>query len=72
MKLIVILSIVISYKTDKSILVIGTVAASLTETAILLILSYRKQYKYKPSEYKDESLKKLGSLLSAMSTSAVS
>lgn len=64
MKLIVILSIVISYKTDKSILVIGTVAASLTETAILLILSYRKQYKYKPKlNIKDESLKKLGSLV---------
>jgi putative peptidoglycan lipid II flippase len=62
-KLIIILSILVSAKTNISILIFGTVTASILETVILLILSYRKKYRYKPKlNIKDPNLKKMSSL----------
>ena len=62
-KLVVILSIAISIKTNISVLIVGTVAASILETTILIILSYRKKYRYKAElNMKDPNLKKMGAL----------
>lgn len=60
LNLIIIASIVISFKSNVLILIIGTLVASLSQTVFLLIFMLKKNFKYYPFlDLKNENIKKL-------------